>query len=124
MKFIPITSIHAQPDVMHVSIAKSGTLKILNSSIHPYMKGKFVQFYMTPENRNIMAWTLHESVPLETVREFNKVSIANKQYSISCRKALQTIKKFGISYSKIPVKVAEDKSLLSEEKQYYYVELK
>jgi hypothetical protein len=125
MKFIPITSIHANPDVMHVSITKTGVMQILNSALHPEVKDMFIQFYMTPENRNILAWTFHETVPLETLREFNKVCFSKqKQYSISCRKALSTIKKLGMSWSKLPVKTSEDKSLLGENKRYYYVELK
>lgn len=124
MQLVPVSAVSPKADVMHVSITTQGAFNILKSSLHQHLKNMFVQFYVNPSDKSIIAWTFHEKVPLDTVREFNKVSVSSTGQMTMCgRKPMVLCGKIGKSFKNIPVKILPDKSLL-ESKHYYYVELK
>jgi len=109
---------------MFVTITPQGNMYVLKSSHHLHLKELFVRFYLSPERKEILAWTYTKTVPMNSMKEFKQFRLTKQNQLIVCiRGALAKSGKFGKGYSRLEVKVYDDKSLIQPNK-YYYVEIK
>lgn len=110
--------------IMFVSILENGMMYVKKSSQHLDLQGQFVRFYLSPERKDILAWTLSKTIPMNTMKEYRQFRLSSQnQLMISCQKALSKSGKGGKKYLNLEVKIYDDKSLIAPNK-YYYVELK
>ena len=109
---------------MFVSISKVGVMNILQSTRHLYLQSFYFRFYLSPERKNILAWTTDKTVPMNSMKDYKRLHLTKQnQLRIGVAGALSKMGKAGQVFKKLEVQSYEDKSLINPA-TYFYVELK